>query len=285
MSIKHRFLSRFFLHGFLVLLLILWILPSLGLLITSFRTAAETSQSGWWTVFVNLFDFEQFTIKNYHKVLTNRGMGRAFINSIFVTIPSVLIPLTVASLAAFAFAWMRVPGKRVLLSIVIGLLVVPPQMAFIPTLRIFNFIGLTGTYPAVWLAHTAFALPLMVFLIHNFVAEIPVDVIESAAIDGASTFQIFILIVTPLSLAAIASLFIFQFIWVWNNLLLALIYLGGSADVAPLTVRVASLVGVRGEGWEMLTAAAFISMIVPLIIFFSLQKYFVRGLLAGSVKG
>lgn len=272
-------------HLFLITLLVVWVLPSLGLLVTSVRTAADTSQTGWWTVFAHPFDAEQYSLQNYRKVLFDRGMARAFVNSVFVTVPSVIIPLLIASLAAFAFAKMHVQGKRWLLPLFVGLLVVPPQMAFIPALRIFNGIGLTGTYPAVWLAHTAFALPLMVYLIHNFMSEIPVDVVDSAYIDGASSFTVFHQIVLPLSLAAIASLSIFQFIWVWNNLLLALIFLGGASDVAPMTVRIASLVGVRGEGWEVLTAAAFVSLILPMAVFFGLQQYFVRGLLAGSVKG
>lgn len=280
-----RIASRLQLHIFLFLLMTIWILPSLGLLVTSVRTSADVASSGWWTVFANPFDVEQYSAANYEKVLFHRGMGRAFVNSVYVTVPSVIIPLAIASLAAFAFAWLRVPAKKWLLPAFVGLLVVPPQMVFIPAVRIFNGIGIQGSYPAVWIAHTAFALPLMVYLIHNFMAEIPRDIVDSAAIDGATTFQVYRLIILPLSLAALASLFIFQFIWVWNNLLAALIFLGGSGDVAPMTVRIASLVGVRGEGWEILTAAAFISMIVPLGIFFGLQRYFVRGLLAGSVKG
>ena len=277
--------SRTLTHLFLVTLLVVWVLPSLGLLVTSVRTAADTSQTGWWTVFADPFDADQYSLANYRKVLFQRGMARAFVNSVIVTVPSVIIPLLIASLAAFAFAKMHVQGKRWLLPLFVGLLVVPPQMAFIPDLRIFNAIGLTGSYPAVWLAHTAFALPLMVYLIHNFMSEIPVDLVDSAYIDGASSFTVFHQIVLPLSLAAIASLSIFQFIWVWNNLLLALIFLGGASDVAPMTVRIASLVGVRGEGWEVLTAAAFVSLVLPMIVFFGLQQYFVRGLLAGSVKG
>lgn len=277
--------SKTLTHLFLVTLLVVWVLPSLGLLVTSVRTAADTSQTGWWTVFADPFDADQYSLANYRKVLFQRGMARAFVNSVIVTVPSVIIPLLIASLAAFAFAKMHVQGKRWLLPLFVGLLVVPPQMAFIPDLRIFNAIGLTGSYPAVWLAHTAFALPLMVYLIHNFMSEIPVDLVDSAYIDGASSFTVFHQIVLPLSLAAIASLSIFQFIWVWNNLLLALIFLGGASDVAPMTVRIASLVGVRGEGWEVLTAAAFVSLVLPMIVFFGLQRYFVRGLLAGSVKG
>jgi alpha-glucoside transport system permease protein len=280
-----RLTGRSLIHLFLFTLIIVWILPSLGLLVTSVRATSAAAQSGWWTVFAQPFDLTQYSLNNYIKVVADRGMGRAFINSVIVTVPAVILPLVIASLAGFAFAWMHVPGKRWLLPAFVGLLVVPPQMAFIPVLRIFNVVGLTGSYPAVWLAHTAFALPLMVYLIHNFIAEIPTDIIDSASIDGATTFQVYAFIVLPLSLAAIASLFIFQFIWVWNNLLLALIFLGGASDVAPMTVRIASLVGVRGEGWEILTAAAFVSMILPLIIFFGLQRYFVRGMLAGSVKG
>ncbi len=266
-------------------LLIIWILPSLGLLITSFRTTAATSQTGWWTVFKNPFDLKQYTLDNYVGVLTKRGMVRAFFNSLLITIPSVFLPLLIATLASYSIVWLNLPKSKLILSIFVGLLVVPTQMAFIPAIEIFDFFGINGTYLAVWLAHTAFALPLMVYLFYNFMSEIPRSLIESATIDGASSWQVFSNMIIPLSLSAIASLFIFQFIWVWNNLLIALIFLGGGMKVAPLTVRIASLVGVRGEGWEMLTSAAFISMILPLIVFFSLQKYFVKGMLAGSVKG
>lgn len=285
MQKTHNPVTKALIHFTLITLLVLWLLPTIGLLVTSFRTTAATSQSGWWTVFSNPNGLKQYTLSNYLGVLTTKGMVRAFFNSLLITIPSVAFPLLLASLASYALAWLKVPYAKLILSLIIGLLVVPHQMTFIPIIEIFKIIDINGSFLAVWLTHTAFALPLMTYLFYNFVTEIPGSLVESATIDGATSFQIYIRIIMPLSLSAVASLFIFQFIWVWNNLLIALVFLGGGMRVAPLTVRVASLVGVRGEGWEVLTAAAFISMILPLIVFFSLQKYFVKGMLAGSVKG
>ncbi len=227
----------------------------------------------------------QFTLENYRAVLEAQGMARAFINSIIITIPGTLLPILVAALAAYAFAWMNFPLRRTLFIIVVGLLVVPLQMTLIPILRLYNKTRLAGTFPGIWLAHTGYGLPLAVYLLRNFFAEIPRDLFESAFLDGASRWTAFTKIVLPLSVPALASLAIFQFIWVWNDLLVALVYLGGTEKVAPLTVRLSSLVNSLGQNWHLLTAAAFISMALPLVIFFSLQRYFVRGILAGSVKG
>ncbi|MBS3789245.1 carbohydrate ABC transporter permease, partial [Candidatus Bipolaricaulota bacterium] len=238
-----------------------------------------------WTVFEHPFDFTQYTLQNYKSVLTQQGLGRAFINSLFISIPATLIPILFAGFAAYAFAWMDFPGRDYIFMVVVGLLVVPLQMTFIPIYRIFSNLSLAGTFPGIWLAHTGYGLPLVVFLLHNFIAGLPSDLFDSAEIDGASTLQTFFRIVLPLSVPAISSVFIFQFLWVWNDLLVALIYLGGSPDVAPLTLKVANLVGSRGQDWELLTAAAFVSMVLPLAVFFSLQRYFVRGILAGSLKG
>jgi alpha-glucoside transport system permease protein len=196
-----------------------------------------------------------------------------------------MLPVLVGAFAAFAFAWMRFPGRQVLFVLVVALMVVPLQMTFIPVLRLFAKVRIAGTFPAVWLAHTGYGLPLTVYLLHNFISALPKDLFDSAAIDGASSVKTFFRIVLPLSVPAIASVVVFQFLWVWNDLLVALIYLGGSPTVGPVTLKVANLVGSRGQNWELLTAAAFVSMALPLVVFFLLQRYFVRGILAGSVKG
>ena len=278
-------LARFPLHLVLLGMALAWFIPTLGLLISSFRTQDAVLSTGWWTVFRNPFLAGQFTLENYRAVLEAQGMARAFLNSIIITVPATLLPILVASLAAYAFAWMDFPLRRTVFIIVVGLLVVPLQMTLIPVLRFYNKMHLAGTFPGIWLAHTGYGLPLAVYLLRNFFAEIPRDLFESAFLDGASRWTAFRHIVLPLSVPALASLAIFQFIWVWNDLLVALVYLGGTEKVAPLTVRLSSLVNSLGQNWHLLTAAAFVSMGLPLVIFFSLQRYFVRGILAGSVKG
>jgi alpha-glucoside transport system permease protein len=278
-------LSRGPLHIVIIVLALVWMLPTLGLLITSFRPPNDVSYSGWWTVFEHPFNFTQYTLRNYETVIGRVGMGRAFLNSLSISVPGTIIPVMVAAFAAYAFAWMKFPGRQILFIIVVALLVVPLQMTFIPILRIFNRLHLAGTFPGVWLAHTGYGLPLTVYLLHNFIGGLPSELFDSASIDGASPLQSFFRLVLPLSVPAIASVVIFQFLWVWNDLLVALIYLGGTPDVAPVTLKVANLVGSHGQDWELLTAAAFVSMVLPLIVFFSLQRYFVRGILAGSIKG
>ena len=206
-------------------------------------------------------------------------------NSLFISIPATIIPIMVAAFAAYAFAWMEFPGRRVLFVVIVGLLVVPLQMTFIPILRVYNSVGLTGTFPALWLAHAAYGLPFAIYLLRNFIGSLPRDLFESAFLDGASNFDIFFRIVMPLTVPSIASLVIFQFLWVWNDLLVALIYLGGTPSVAPMTVTISNLVNSLGGNWQVLTAAAFISMALPLLVFLTLQRYFVKGILAGSVKG
>jgi alpha-glucoside transport system permease protein len=264
---------------------LIWILPSVGLLVTSFRPSADVAASGWWTVFEHPFNFTWQTLENYQEVIVKIGIGKAFLNSLLITIPATIIPILIASFAAYAFAWMEFPGRRLLFIILVGLLVVPLQMTMIPVLRIFNKFGIAGTFPGIWLAHTGYGLPLVIYLLYNFISGLPSELFDSSSIDGATSFQIFFKVVIPLSVPALASVTIFQFLWVWNDLLVALVYLGGTPAVAPLTVRISALVGSYGQDWELLTAAAFVSMVLPLVLFLGLQRYFVRGILAGSVKG
>ena len=272
-------------HIFIIIVALIWIFPTVGLLITSFRPASEVASSGWWTILAHPFNFTHFTLANYQEVITQIGIGRAFVNTLIITLPACILPIIIASFAAFAFAWMEFWGRRFFFILFVGLLVVPLQMTLIPILRIFNQLGLSGSFLGIWFAHAGYGLPLVIYLMYNFVSGLPSEIFESATIDGATSFQIFKRIVLPLSVPAIASITIFQFIWVWNDLLVALVYLGGTPDVAPLTVRISALVGSYGQDWELLTAAAFVSMLLPLTIFLSLQRYFVRGILAGSVKG
>ncbi|MEM6282144.1 MAG: carbohydrate ABC transporter permease [Chloroflexota bacterium] len=232
----------------------------------------------------------RFTFENYVTVVTSEGIGQSFINTFAVTIPATLIPIAIAAFASYAFSWMEFPGRQLLFAIVVGLLVVPLQMSLIPLLRLYSSVGdLFGvaakSYPGIWLAHTGFGLPLAIYLLRNYIGSLPRELIESAKIDGASHFQIFIRLILPLSIPALASFSIFQFLWVWNDLLVALVFLGTQPDQRVLTSQLRELLGSRGDNWEILTSSAFISIIVPLIVFFSLQRYFVRGLLAGSVKG
>ena len=277
--------ARVPLHLALLFFVGIWFIPTLGLLITSFRDPSNVAGSGWWTVFPNLFSGGQFALQNYIGVLRDQGLGMAFRNSLIISIPATAISTFVASFAAFGFAWMRFSGRRILFMLVVGLMVIPLQMTFIPVLPIYSKLGLAGTFPGIWLAHTAYGLPLTTYLVHNFMAGIPKDLFDSAAIDGASPFVTFRRIVMPISVPALASVFIFQFLWIWNDLLVGLVYLGALPDVAPLTVAIANLVTNRGNDWELLTAAGFVSMALPLVVFFSLQRYFVRGILAGSIKG
>ncbi|MDH3463731.1 MAG: carbohydrate ABC transporter permease [Acidimicrobiia bacterium] len=282
---------------FIVLISALWMVPTVGLFISSFRTQNAVNTSGWWTVFGSLGDTAQWTLDNYDQVLFSNGFGNAFLNSVAVTIPATVIPITIAAFAAYAFAWMDFRGRQWMFVAVVGLLVVPLQMALIPILRlytsgahlgsitIFPDLDLNGTYMAVWLAHTGFGLPLAVYLLRNYIGSLSSSLIESAKIDGADHFTIFWRLIMPLSVPALASFAIFQFLWVWNDFLIALVFLGGTPDVRVLTQALAELNGSRGEAWHLLTAGAFITMVLPLTVFLSLQRYFVRGLTAGSVKG
>ncbi len=272
---------------------VLWTVPTFGLLLTSFRPRELINTTGWWTIFENW----GFTLDNYTTALSTGNsqldMAGAFVNSFAITIPAVVLPISVALLAAYAFAWMNFRGKNILFIGVFALQIVPIQMALIPLLQFFSQGTLFGFpiveafgsagYAQVWIAHTIFGLPLVIYLLHNFVAEIPGEVIEAARVDGAGHGQIFFRIILPLTAPAIASVAIFQFLWVWNDLLVALIFADG--NVAPITKLLAEMTGSRGQDWYLLTAGAFIALIVPLIVFLSLQRFFVRGLLAGSTKG
>ncbi len=278
-------ISKLPVHIAVVTIAFLWTLPTIGLFVSSFRPADDLSQTGWWTVFQHPFDLTQFHLANYADVLTGQGMAQAFLNSLVISIPATVMPIAIATFAAYALAWMRFPGRQLLLALIVGLLVVPLQMTLIPVLRTYNQLGLAGSFLAVWLAHTGYGLPLGIYLLRNYIGTLPKDLIEAATIDGADHLKIFTKIVVPLSTPAIASFAVFQFLWVWNDLLVALVYLGGKKEVAPVTLVLRNLVGDRGQDWHLLTAGAFISMTVPLIVFFALQRYFVRGLLAGSVKG
>jgi alpha-glucoside transport system permease protein len=354
--------SRWLVNTVLGLICFVWLIPTLGLFISSIRPAADILESGWWTVFPHR-DWEtreqvplpretdlrapitvrsetfndddlragvnvdgqryiwenrrarvvnvqekawtaatRFTMQNYQTVLGGKkyqiplpgggtkteqgsGMSRSFWNTVAVSVPATVIPIFIASFAAYAFAWLRFPGRRVLFVTIIALLVVPIQVALIPILRDYTSLGLNGTYFGIWLAHTAFGLPLITYFMYSAISQLPKDLFESAFIDGTSNFTIFSRLILPLSLPALASISIFQFLWVWNDYLVALIFLGSLPDVQVLSMNIAGLVGSRGNDWHLLTAAAFVSMLMPLAVFFALQKYFVRGLLGGSVKG
>ncbi|MEV1143082.1 carbohydrate ABC transporter permease [Micromonospora sp. NPDC049799] len=283
-----------------VVIAVLWTIPTFGLLISSVRPEDEIKSTGWWTFFTS----PQFTLENYQEVLFGRSsssgqLASYFINSLAITIPSVLFPLAFAALAAYALAWINFRGRDWMYIAIFALQIVPLQMALVPLLRFFSTgVTLAGVtllpawdldgsqkFAQVWFAHTCFALPFAVFLLHNFISQLPKDLMEAARVDGATHPKIFRTIVLPLIVPALAAFGIFQFLWVWNDLLVALIFAGGSDETAPLTVRLAEMAGTRGNEWQRLTAGAFVSMVVPLIVFLSLQRYFVRGLLAGSVKG
>lgn len=353
-----------FVNGMLGLICLMWLIPTIGLFVSSFRNRTDVQVSGWWTVLPHQAwvktgeveipedadrngimtiggaqgTFEQFregvtspdgkrltwignrrlgrveiqeqqwtanlnfTLENYESVLTGKeyeitlpdgtveiqrgdDMSNAFLNSLIVAVPATVIPILIAAFAAYGFAWMNFPGRRILFIVVVALLVVPLQIALVPILRDYVALDLNGTFLAVWLAHTGFGLPLATYLLYNYISQLPRDILESAFIDGASHFTIFMRLIIPLSVPALASFAIFQFLWVWNDYLVALIFVGAKPDVQVMTQRLAEIVGSRGSDWHLLTAGAFISMLLPLTVFFSLQRFFVRGLLAGSVKG
>mgnify|MGYP005838317099 CR=1 FL=1 len=355
--------SSLVINGALVLICFFWLLPTLGVFITSFRYSQDILTTGWWTVFPHKEDvqtaeiildpsvdvngpfeleglttsFEELrqgvtledgrkltwygnkrtrkilvsekrwvgfssnlTLKNYKDVLTGKeitftdaagntivrkgnNLGSAFLNSIAVAIPATIIPILIAAFAAFGFAWLNFPGRTLLFTMVVALLVVPLQISLVPILQDYTKLQLNGTFLGIWLAHTGFGLPLATYLLFNYISTLPRELLEAAYIDGASNFTIFIRLILPLSVPALASFAIFQFLWVWNDYLVALVFLGEKTRV--ITYALASIVGEKGQDWHLLTSGAFVSMLLPLAVFFALQRYFVRGLLAGSVKG
>jgi alpha-glucoside transport system permease protein len=279
-----RILGRAPVHVALVIIALIWLVPTVGLFITSFRPRGDIQSSGWWTLFTGNFNL---TLDNYSSVigadLASQSMLDAFINTVQITVPSTIVPLFLASLAAYAFAWIQFPFRDTLFLTIIAMLLVPIQMTLIPLSQIFRELGLIGTFLPIWIIHTTFALPFGIFLLRNFFITLPKDLIEAARIDGASTFGIFRQIVVPLSVPALASYAIFQFLWVWNDLLIALVFAPRPAGL-PMTTQIGSLLGTYGAEWDILAAASFLIMVVPLAVFFSLQRFFVQGLLAGSVK-
>jgi alpha-glucoside transport system permease protein len=362
---KQKVTSSLIVNGALILICLIWIIPALGVFVTSFRNSQDIFTTGWWTVFPHRtyvdsgeihvdpnadlngpisipgvngkYTFEQLragvvtsdgvkltwygnkrtrlietatlkwvgfntdlTTKNYSDVLSGQkveyldangntiirqgdNLLGAFLNSVAVTVPATIIPILIAAFAAYGFAWLKFPGRKFLFTIVVALLVVPLQIALVPIVQDYTKLDLNGTYLAIWLAHTGFGLPLAIYLLFNYISSLPRDILESAFIDGASNYTIFTQLILPLSIPALASFAIFQFLWVWNDYLVALVFLQNKTLV--LTVSLANMVGEKGQDWQLLTAGAFISMLLPLAVFFALQRYFVRGLLAGSVKG
>jgi alpha-glucoside transport system permease protein len=275
-----RFVTRSPLHIVLVAVALIWLVPTLGLAVTSFRPESAVSSSGWWHALTHW----DWTLDGYSSVINGQGMDRAFVNSLIITLPATLLPLTIGALAAYGFAWGSFPFRDTIFLLIVALMIVPIQTSLVPLLKLFREHGhLNNSYWGIWLAHTAFGLPLAIFLLRNFFITLPKDLIEAARMDGASDLAIFRRIVVPLSVPALASFGIFQFLWVWNDLLMALIFVSDPAK-QPMTVRITYLLSTYGQQYGLLSAAAFLLMIVPLAVFFALQRYFVQGLLAGSVK-
>ncbi|RPF27049.1 carbohydrate ABC transporter permease [Georgenia muralis] len=270
-----------------IIIAFVWTVPTVGLLVSSVRPEGQIRTTGWWSFFTD----PTFTMENYQEVLFGRASSGAlanfFMNSLTITVPATVIPLVIATMAAYAFSVMQWKGRDTVFVIVFALQIVPLQMALIPLLRIFSGTELADNFPflPIWVAHASFGLPLAIFLLHNFMSEVPKELIEAARVDGAGHVTVFFRVMMPLMVPAIASFAIFQFLWVWNDLLVGLTFSGGNNQIQPLTARLSEMAGSRGQDWHLLTSGAFVSMIVPLIVFFALQRYFVRGLLAGSVKG
>lgn len=302
-AIQRSAVAKALIFFIMLILVLLWTVPTLGLLVSSFRYPQQISSYGWWEVAGDfsprLNDVGEprwrnppplgLTLENYQRVLgTSTGsggaMGTAFLNSLMVTIPSTVIPITIAAFAAYAIAWLSWIGRRLMLFIIVGLLVVPLQMSLIPILQIYTRLGLNGSFLGIWLAHTGFGLPLATYILYGYISTIPGSLIESAKLDGATPWITFTRLILPLSVPAIASFAIFQFLWVWNDLLVAMVFLT-RGNITLVTTRLQELVGSRGQDWQTLTAGAFVSMLLPLAVFFALQRYFIRGMMAGSVKG
>jgi alpha-glucoside transport system permease protein len=265
----------------LAVICFLWVVPLVGTIVTSFRTVQAADTSGWWTFMGSL---DELTLENYRQALQGRDMGTGFINSFAITLPATFIPLLVAAFAAYAFTFMEFPGRDFLFLAIVSLLVVPNYVAFVPMLQIYQTLDMNGTFPAVWLAHIGFGMSLAIYILRNYMATLPKTVIESAKIDGASHFQTFWRLVLPMSVPALAAFAIFQFLWVWNDLLVALVFIGPGEN-APITQKLSELKGQFGQGWNLTTAGALLTMLVPVAVFLALQRFFVRGLTAGAVKG
>ncbi len=291
---KQNLSSQIVIYGILIFLGLLWTVPTFGLLVTSFRVPDDTSSSGWWEVFTK--GQFNFTLQNYTAVLSpgdgatsntaaTINLNQAIINTIIMAVPSTVIPIFLAAIAAYAFAWMNFPGRKLLFMMLVALLVVPLQMSLIPILRDYRGLGLNGTFLGVWLANTGFGLPLATYLLYNYIVTLPREVFESAVMDGASHPMMFTKLVVPLSMPAFASFAIFQFLWVWNGVLIPLVFLGDDPSRIVLPQRILQMIGQYATNWQLLTAGAFVSMFIPLAVFIGFQQYFVRGLLAGSVKG
>jgi alpha-glucoside transport system permease protein len=273
------FISRTPVHLGLLIVAVIWLVPTVGLAVTSFRPRGDIQASSWWSSFTEW----SFTLHNYSEVLNRANMDQAFVNSVLITVPSTLLPLAIAAAAAYAFSWISFPFRDTIFLLIVALMVVPVQMALVPLLTLFRDLGIANWFGGIWLAHTAFGLPLGIFLLRNFFITLPRDLIEAARVDGASNLRIFLRVVMPLSVPALASFGIFQFLWVWNDLLMAFIFIQ-NGELLPMTVRINQMQTTYGGEWHLLSAGAFLLMIVPLAVFFALQRYFVQGLLAGSVK-
>ncbi len=261
-----------------------WIIPTLGVIVTSFRTVDDANTTGWWTALFNPSAWANFTFDNYTTAWDNANLGPAFVNSLAITLPATFIPLLFAAFAAYAFTFMEFRFKEVLFITIVALLVVPNYVALVPLLRLYSDVGIGGSFAAAWLAHIGFAMSLAIYIIRNYMSTLPREVYESAQIDGASHYQTFYKLILPMSVPAIASFAIFQFLWVWNDLLIALVFIGPGPN-EPITVSLSKLLGQQGQGWNFVTAGGMISMLLPLAVFLGLQRYFIRGLTAGSVKG
>jgi alpha-glucoside transport system permease protein len=276
--------AGWFTYVALGVVVLLWVLPTIGVLLTSFRTRDDAAEGGWWELFLKPSGFGDLTFDNYQRAVQGTNLGEGFVNSLAITLPATFIPILVAAFAAYAFTFMKFWGRDILFVVVVAMLVVPNFVSFVPVLRLFRDLGMGGTFPAVWLFHVGFGMSLAIFMIRNYMATLPLTVIESAKIDGASHFQTFFRLVLPMSVPVLASFAIFQFLWVWNDLLVALVFLGPGEN-APMTVSISQLLGQQGQNQELVTASGMFSMLIPIVVFLSLQRFFVRGLSAGAVKG
>jgi alpha-glucoside transport system permease protein len=263
---------------------LLWIVPTLGVLFTSFRDVDSANATGWWTLFVHPSQWSHLTGSNYGRAISSGHLGSAFLNSLAIALPATFLPILIAAFAAYTFTFMKFRGRDLLFITIVSLLVVPNYVAFVPLIKLYGYVHLNGTFPAAWLAHIGFGMSLAVYILRNYMSTLPASVFESAKVDGATHYQTFYRLVLPMSAPALASFAIFQFLWVWNDLLVALIFVG-PGDNQPITVATNSLIGRLGTGWELVTAGGLFSMLVPVAVFLALQRYFVRGLTAGAVKG